>query len=128
MVVQRPRVMNSRVDARMPQCLGHAVPLVDPHREDVVDARCGLSFGEQANAAVDDRGVARGVAPACRVGGLEPTQLHSQERGLQAVEALVDARDEMLSLSSLAEVPKAPRALGKLAIIRADGASVPQRA
>src|SRR6266516_127773 len=67
------------------------------------------------------------MAPTGSVPVIEVGQLHSQQRGLQAVEALVVASANVLALRALAQIAKLSDAGRERGVARADGASVPQR-
>ena len=108
-------VVHAGLDASGPQPVRHPRAVLEPRGKEVVDGRALRALGHDPDAlwqqlAVVGSAGAPGLVPLVQV-----LELDAQQRGLQAVEAVVEAQLDVLALDALAEIRDAAYADGKYA-------------
>src|SRR4051794_30379457 len=117
--MKRRRVVDAGSDTRRGQRAKAPIAFLDPHREQVVDARALAAFLEVARLWAELRAIRGGNAPTRVVPVLDMPELDSEERRLHSVETLVEPEHDVLALRPLTQVAQLAASTRHLLVIRA---------
>ena len=126
LMVRRDRVMDGRVYAAVEQALleGGAIRYTDHEEMPDMGVLAGADGREVHGRVLDLATVAGGNLAATGVVGVDVFQLHAKQRGLQFVEAVVGALDEVLIFLVRAVVAQGADHVGQLLVLAVERAGV----